>query len=144
MNRTGKITGSSLRGVLWWRRDAVVGMLPLTAMLDVLFLLVFFLVLGSRFDSVEAVHLAVGRGEGLGQQQETKVRLRADGGLWVGDKRLVAGEELEELRSLETERILLLPQADTSVGDLLYWHGVLSEEWEGLRVGVKGDDAARR
>lgn len=105
---------------------------PLTAMIDVLFLMIIFLVLGANFDPVATVALPEARG-GPTSPAMLRVQLTADGNLLFQNRRLGPGPALDMLRPLAPRSILLLPDRRLSVEQLFRWYDLLATE---LRVPV--------
>jgi len=120
-------------------------LLPLTAMVDVLFLLIIFLVLGADFDTLETVRLPQAHGEARQPRQgEVTVQLAADGVVLVDGKAVPAPEVLATLRGRNPARILLLPDEAARVGGLFQWYEKLgSELGVPVLVGVRpgGEDS---
>lgn len=108
-------------------------LVPLTPLVDVLFLLIIFLVLGANFDQVETVRLPRARGEAAATAPVLRLALRADGTLWPADGPAIA-TPLDDaaLRALvqarAPERVLLLPDERAPVGPLLRWHDLIGRE----------------
>ncbi len=105
---------------------------PLTAMIDVLFLMVIFLVLGANFDPVASVELPEARGGAAGPAM-LRVELNAQGALLLEGRALEPAEALQALRPLAPRSILLLPDRRLSVERLFRWYDLLAGE---LRVPV--------
>ena len=97
---------------------------PLTAMIDVLFLMIIFLVMGANFDSTAAVELPEARG-GAPMPGMLRVELAQDGALLFQGRRLQPGEALQALRPLAPRSILLLPDRRLSVERLFRWYDLL-------------------
>ena len=110
--------------------------IPLTPLVDVLFLLIIFLVLGANFDQVETVRLPQARGEAPADAAAVlRLELRTDGELWHGTTPLSV-EALDALvLAQRPARVLLLPDERAPVGPLLRWHDRIGREM-GLPVQV--------
>ncbi len=115
-----------------FRDESATPLLPLTAMIDVLFLMIIFLVLGASFDSVVSVELPEARG-GPPRDQVLRVELPASGGLMLGGRRLNDEQAVRILRSRAPRSILLLPHRELSVERLFHWYDLLGK---GLDVPV--------
>ena len=100
---------------------------PLTAMIDVLFLMIIFLVLGANFDPVATVDLPRAFG-GAPAPATLRVELAADGTLLYKGRRLGSAAALEVLRPLRPRSILLLPEKRLSVEELFRWYDLLGKE----------------
>ncbi len=100
---------------------------PLTAMIDVLFLMIIFLVLGANFDPVATVNLPEAQG-GPTAPGVLRVELDADGRLIHENRRLGTGQALQLLRPLAPRSILLLPDRRLSVEHLFRWYDLLISE----------------
>ena len=110
---------------------------PFAAMIDVLFLMIIFLVLGANFDSVQSVTLPSGRGA-LEREARVRVELLADGGLLLGGAVLSAEELIERLKRQSPSSVLLLPDRNVSVGRLFGLYERLESELAvPVRVGVQ-------
>ncbi len=124
---------------------------PLTALVDVLFFMVIFLVLGASFDTVETAALPEAQGalpeaqgalpEAQGAQVEAgalAVQLLADGSLALDGRPLPAPEAVALLRSRHPQRLLLLPDPRGDIGSLFRWVDRLQRELGiEVRVGVR-------
>ena len=109
---------------------------PFAAMIDVLFLMIIFLVLGANFDSVQSVTLPSGKGAPE-REAPARVELLADGGLLLGGAALSAEEVIERLKRQPSSSVLLLPDRNVSVGRLFALYGRLEAELAvPVRVGV--------
>ncbi len=97
---------------------------PLTAMIDVLFLMIIFLVLGANFDSTVSVELPRARGSEP-RGAALRVELPVDGSLLLDGARLSPAQAVQALRALAPRSILLLPDRRLSVGGLLRWYDLL-------------------
>lgn len=111
-----------------FREPAVPLLPPLTALLDVLFLIIAFLVLGADFDRVETVRLPEARGASPPSAGVVRLELRADGGLWLEGRPLAAGEAIPVLRARQPSAVLLLPDERTAVGPLIRWYDRIRRE----------------
>lgn len=121
------------------RREESPPTFPLTALVDVLFLMITFLVLGARFDTVDTVRLPES-GAGVPAQQEAGVTvvLRENGDLWLGDAPLAPEQAVSRLRALHPGTVLLLPDERADVGALFRWHDRLRQGLDvPVQVGVR-------
>ena len=109
-------------------------LVPLAAMIDVLFLMIIFLVLGASFDPVVSVSLPHATG-GEPAPDVVRVELRMDGQLSLEGKVLPEAETLEILRRTPASTILLLPDGKTPVELLFCWYERLQQEL-GIPVSV--------
>ena len=111
---------------------------PLTAMIDVLFLMIIFLVLGANFEQTEQVRLPEARGEPGAMEAVVAVALRADGTLLLDGEALSYDALVPALRQRAPERILLLPDQQAAVGVLFRWYERLRRDLRvPVRVGVR-------
>ena len=106
----------------------------LTAMIDVLFLMIIFLVLGANFDPVLSVDLPEAVG-GAVKDTVVRVEIRVDGRLILDGRVLPSNEELEILRSRSPRSILLLPDRRLEVDKLFRWFDSLRRKL-GIQVSV--------
>lgn len=127
------------------------GGFPLTAMIDVMFLMVIFLVLAANFDTVDTVRLPEGLGKPQPQQQAVlRLQLRADGNLWLEGRMLgesgkpgearaqKEAEVLKRLKARNPTRIVLLPDEKGAIGPLFRWYHRLRAELDiPVQVGVR-------
>ena len=104
----------------------------ITAMIDVLFLMIIFLVLGANFDSTVSVELPRAGGAEP-RRGALRVELPADGTLLLGGARLGPSQAVPALRALAPRSILLLPDRRLTVEGLLRWYDLLGQS---LRVPV--------
>ena len=112
-------------------------LLPLTAMIDVLFLMIIFLVLGANFDSVVSVELPEARG-GAVQDEVLRVELPVTGGLLLEGRLMDAGQAVRALSRRAPQSILLLPHRELSVEKLFQWYDLLGKALDvPVSVGVK-------
>lgn len=110
---------------------------PFAAMIDVLFLMIIFLVLGANFDSVQSLTLPSGRGAPE-RESPVRVELLADGGLLLGGAALSAEEVIARLKRQPPSSVLLLPDRNVSVGRLFGLYERLESELAvPVRVGVQ-------
>ena len=124
-----------------FRPKAEAPLLPLTAMIDVLFLMIIFLVLGANFDSVVSVELPEARG-GAVRDEVLRVVLPATGGLLLEGRLLNAGQAVKSLSRLAPQSILLLPHRELSVEKLFQWYDLLGKALDvPVSVGVKPPSA---
>lgn len=120
-----------------FRAQAEAPLLPLTAMIDVLFLMIIFLVLGANFDTVVSVELPEARGGAVGDEV-LRVELPATGGLLLEGRLLDAGQAVQALGRRAPKSILLLPHRKLSVEELFRWYDLLGKALEvPVSVGVK-------
>lgn len=124
------VTGGTSRD--WLRRLAREEQAPFfsfTALVDVLFLMIIFLVLGANFDTMDTVRLPRARGGTPEATMEAlRVELRADGTRWARGRRLPDDPQalLAELKALAPAAVLLLPDEGARVGEMFSLHDVLS------------------
>lgn len=111
-----------------FREPAVAPFLPMTALLDVLFLIIAFLVLGADFDRVETVRLPEARGAPQAHDRVLRLELRADGGLWMEGRSLSPEEAISVLRARKPSAVLLLPDERSAVGPLIRWYDRIRRE----------------
>ncbi len=120
--------------------------LPLTPLVDVLFLMIIFLVLGANFDEVETVRLPEARGTPVeAAAAPLRLELRADDSLWLEGQRLAPEAVLPTLRARAPQRVLLLPDTAARVGPLIRWHDRIRGALQvPVQVGVRPPQAAGR
>ena len=99
----------------------------LTAMIDVLFLMIIVLVLGANFDSVVSVELPEARGGKVGDGL-IRLELPADGGALLGGRRMDEQQTVSALRRRLPRSVLLLPDRRLSVDALFRWYDLLGHE----------------
>jgi biopolymer transport protein ExbD len=117
-------------------------MVPIMPLVDVLFLLIIFLVLGARFDQVETLRLPEAHGRPADSAALT-LELRADGTLWLDGQPLADPDVLPTLRARAPVRVLLLPDERAPVGPLLRWYDRIQREAQlPVQVGVRPPAAA--
>ncbi len=126
----------------------------LTPMVDVLFLLVFFLVLGASFESLEGLQPPKGSAGKNPPVKALLVLLHANGNLSVPSLELSAtlapGERslglvrhvVNRLRQQKPPAVLLTPDENVKAKTLLRWHQTLKKElqlpiWIGLSPSSK-------
>ena len=125
-----------------FRGEPETPLFPLTAMIDVLFLMIIFLVLGANFDSVVSVELPQASGGGVGDAV-IRVELPSGGGLRLNgglmdDRLLDEKAAVQALRRLSPQSILLLPHRDLSVNELFRWYDLLGKALDvPVSVGVR-------
>ena len=120
-----------------FRDESATPLLPLTAMIDVLFLMIIFLVLGANFDSVVSVELPEARG-GPVAERVLRVELPVSGGLMLEGQTLDDVQALQALRSRAPRSILLLPHRELSVDRLFHWYDLLGKALDvPVAVGVR-------
>ena len=106
-----------------FRREAGAPSVPLTPLIDVLFLMIIFLVLGGSFDTVETVRLPEASGQpATGNASTLRLELRPDGRLWMEGKPLAAEDTISAIRALGPSAVLLLPDRQARVGPLMRWY----------------------
>lgn len=101
-------------------------------MIDVMFLMIIFLVLGADFDPVVSVDLPRAGG-GEPAQAALRLEIRADGSLMLEGSPLPEETALESLRGLAPRSIMLLPARRLEVDKLFRWYDLLGR---GLNVPV--------
>lgn len=115
--------------------------IPIVALVDVLFFVIIFLVLGASFQAVETQDLPQARGQGAASGEAVAVELRADGQLALDGSVLTEQDALTRLKPRAEHGVLVLPDARAEVGSLLRWVDVLQR---GLgvpvRVGVRAPE----
>ena len=127
-----------------YRDPEAAPLVPLTPLVDVLFLLIIFLVLGASFDQVETVRLPRARGDAATTAGAVlHLELRPDGSLWHDGTSLERDALATLLRAKDPARVLLLPDEQAPVGPLLRWYDTIGREW-GLpvQVGVRPPQGA--
>ena len=126
-----------------FRRAPEAPALSLTAMIDVLFLMIIFLVLGANFEQVASVALPKAHGDPSAAPGALTLVLRGDGVLLLEGVPLPAGEAVARLRVRGASSLLILPERSGRVDDLFRWVDLLQL---GLgipvRVGVQPPPAA--
>lgn len=109
---------------------------PMTAMIDVLFLMIIFLVLGANFEPLGTVELPEAAGRPL-PEGVTRLEIDALGRPLIGGQRLSPEKALEALRRSHPREILLLPDRRLDVGTLFRWYDRLTRQLGvPVRVGV--------
>jgi biopolymer transport protein ExbD len=108
--------------------------IPLTSMIDVLFLMIIFLVMVANFDAIQGVTLPEAQGTATGDRELVSVVLRADGALLLDGEALPPEETIARLKAHHPRSVLLLPDRRTEVGTLFRWYDRLGRE---LRVPVQ-------
>ena len=113
---------------------------PLTAMIDVLFLMIIFLVLGANFDAMVTVELPEARGS-LPESGILTVEIHPDSTLEFQGNRYTPAQALEVLGSLRATQLVILPDRRLPVGALFQWYERLSGGLSiPVRVGVRQPD----
>lgn len=107
---------------------------PIVALVDVLFFVIIFLVLGASFQAVETQDLPRARGQGAASKAALAVELRADGRLVLDGQPLTAADAVARLKPRAAKGVLLLPDPRADVGSLLRWVDLLQR---GLGVPVR-------
>ncbi|MEE8434802.1 MAG: biopolymer transporter ExbD, partial [bacterium] len=103
-----------------FRQGADTPSVPLTPLIDVLFLMIIFLVLGASFDQVETVRLPEASGQSATQKSTTlRLELHPDGRLWMDGKPLAAEDAIPAIRARGPSAVLLLPDRRARVGPLM-------------------------
>jgi biopolymer transport protein ExbD len=121
-----------------FREGAAPPVLPLTALIDVLFLLIVFLVLGAHFDEVETVRLPEARGGPPSAAPALRLVLRPDGALWLEGRPLAPEAVIPVLRARAPSAVLLLPDERAEVGPLIRWYDRIRRELSvPVQVGVR-------
>lgn len=107
-----------------FRREEPGPGLPLAALVDVLFLMIIFLVLGANFDRVDTVRLpeAGGRPPAAAEREPLRLELRADGRLWLDGTPLADAAVLDAIAARKPPAVLLLPDRAAAVGPLFRWY----------------------
>ncbi|MCH9045524.1 MAG: biopolymer transporter ExbD [SAR324 cluster bacterium] len=112
--------------------------IPLTALVDVLFLMIIFLVLGANFDPVETVRLPEARGDPSTAASALRLELRADGVLWLEGRALSDSTVIATLEARAPHTVLLLPDARAEVGALFRWYDRIRQALDvPVQVGVQ-------
>lgn len=106
---------------------------PLTAMIDVLFLMIIFLVLGANFEPLGTVELPEAGGAAP-PPSAVRVVLDAAGNATVDGRPLTPETVGRILAAPPPPEILLLPDRRLDVGALFRWYDLLTRE---LRVPVR-------
>ena len=117
-----------------FRQGGEAPLLPITALIDVVFLIIIFLVLGANFDQVDTVRLPEARGRSSDGQGPLQIELRADGSLWLERRHIPESEVLEALARRSPRAVLILPDEKASVGALIAWYDRIGRH---LRVPVQ-------
>lgn len=121
-----------------FRKSAESPLLPLTAMIDVLFLMIIFLVLGANFNEVESVRLPEASGGREATSARLSLELHANGSLMLEHRTLTLSQALAEIVLRSPPAVLVLPDREASVGALFRLverlRGALSVP---VRVGVR-------
>lgn len=124
-----------------FRREETGPTIPLTAMVDVLFLMIIFLVLSANFEQVTSVTLPEARGRSTAPAP-LEVELRADGTLWHDGRPLPPERPETVLAPLRPDSLLLLPDRAVDVGTLFRWYDRLERALAvPVRVGVRAPSA---
>ena len=113
--------------------------LPLSAMIDVLFLMVIFLVLAANFDTIDTVRLPEGRGKPT-QAAEGMLRLelRQDGSLVLEGEVLAAERVIPRLKEKNPASVLILRDERGAIAPLFRWVHRLREALDvPVQVGVR-------
>ncbi len=119
-----------------FRTPSEAPLFSLTAMIDVLFLMIICLVMGANFDPVASVTLPESSGGPLAEGT-LRIELRADGVLLLAGRPLALQETLELLRRRNPRSVLLLPDRKLDVGSLFRLYDQLGRELDvPISVGV--------
>ncbi len=106
-----------------FRQGGDTPLVPLTPLIDVLFLMIIFLVLGASFDPVETVRLPEASGQFVtGQSSTLRLELHPGGRLWMDGKPLAEKDTIPAIRARGPSAVLLLPDRQARVGALMRWH----------------------
>ena len=122
-----------------FRQGAEAPSVPLTPLIDVLFLMIIFLVLGANFDQVETVRLPEASGQSTsGQSSTLRLELRPDGRLWLDGKPLATKDVIPAIRARGPSAVLLLPDQQARVGPLMMWHDRIRKALDiPVQIGVR-------
>lgn len=122
-----------------FRQGADTPLVPLTPLIDVLFLMIIFLVLGASFDQVETVRLPEASGQSTtGQSSTLRLELHPDGRLWMDGKPLAAKDTISAIRARGPSAVLLLPDRQARVGALMRWYDRIGKALAiPVRIGVR-------
>ena len=96
-------------------------LVPLAAMIDVLFLMIIFLVLGASFEPIASVRLPQASG-GETQRETLRLELRRDRQIWFQGRPHGPQEVEQALRRANPAEVLLLPDGQVDVETLFLWH----------------------
>ncbi len=105
-----------------FRQETETPALPLTPLVDVLFLMIIFLVLGASFDQVETVRLPEASGSPSQETAVLRLELHPDGRLRHEGRPVPDGEVLGLIRRRAPAAVLLLPDQEARVGPLIRWY----------------------
>lgn len=121
-----------------FRRPMGTPTLSLTAMIDVLFLMIMFLVLGANFEQLETVDLPEAHGRSPRGSTVLHLSLRPDGDLLLRKDPLPREGAPAILRAESPAEILILPDRSARVEDLFFWYDLLLQELTvPIRIGVR-------
>lgn len=119
-----------------FRREEPEFPFPFAAMIDVLFLMIIFLVLGANFDTVQSLPLPRALG-GQGESTAAKLVLRANGQVQLNGAQVSEADAQAQLQALAPTSVLLLPERTLDVDTLFRWHARLQKTLNvPIRVGV--------
>jgi biopolymer transport protein ExbD len=112
--------------------------LSLTAMVDVLFLMIIFLVLGANFEQLETVNLPEAHGRASEGRIVLSLELRRDGALLLQGRPLSREDAPATVRRRNPAEILILPDKAARVEDLFFWYDLLLQTLDvPVRIGVR-------
>ena len=121
-----------------FRRGIETPGLSLTAMVDVLFLMIIFLVLGANFEQLETVNLPEARGRATEGHAVLSLELRHDGALLLQGEPLSRQAAPATVRTRNPAEILILPDKNARVEDLFFWYDLLLRALDiPVRIGVR-------
>lgn len=121
-----------------FRRVAEPPGLSLTAMVDVLFLMIIFLVLGANFEQLETVNLPEARGRASEGRIVLSLELRRDGALLLQGEPLSREAAPATVLARNPAEILILPDRAARVEDLFFWYDLLLQTLDvPVRIGVR-------
>lgn len=121
-----------------FRRRAETPGLSLTAMVDVLFLMIIFLVLGANFEQLETVNLPEAHGQASAARAVLSLELRRDGALLLQGRPLSREAAADTVRQRDPAEVLILPDREARVADLFFWYDLLVQTLKiPVRIGVR-------
>lgn len=116
--------------------------IPLTALIDVLFLLIIFLVLGASFDQIETVRLPEAKGLPLEENRTLQLVLRADGSLWFEQRPVSDADLWVLLQQKAPDAVLILPDEKAPVGALIGWYDRIRRKVKvPVQIGVRSPES---
>ncbi len=120
-----------------FRSSPEMTLFSLTAMIDVLFLMIIFLVLGANFESSESVTLPEAHGQPT-QESAARLVLRPGGLLFLEGRQISPGRVIATLKDRLPKSVLLLPDRKVQVGRLFRLYNRLESQLGiPVRVGVR-------